>query len=762
MSADNKEQSVADSMDEYSTIPDYENIPLDFVRIPYLTTPLWRHQLQAIYCMLQAEAKGPIVSDTGEVFWATSGLLPMPTGTGKTKMMLGVANFPVDERPISHIISGTSLNLMMLKKKQRSNISTTVVCSKREIIQNAWIKDLRISYPSLSYFEFETIGAFEKEVLRSPQYTQLSQYIDGVCSYLTHWVSQMKIGATSQGNFEMMMMQIRDQEITTVEEAEAYIAKKRGEKKNLQNQLITLKIVDILTRHKVVFITKDSFHFLFRVFKEYTIDRLVFDEPQDITLTRQDDFCDYLPDPRSKFLRSIGRNVPFYEESPARFIWYVSATPYEIPNNIKGHYINGWIDRNDFVINDYISSPENARLFPELVARYVIKFPLSYILEQRPELQSLVRKFKLKCKVRAETNIVRGLISSEIDTMLENDDYEAVMRKLSVSGTANNILDAAVERITFDINKLAVRISAYDPATPAHVITKSQDELKEMKANLVNLQRKVNLFRGNHMSGEDQDCPICFEKLHVVPQQGDAPENRCVAHMGCMNVFHIGCFRGAMAAKRECPTCREEITKKDDIRSTYDANGYTIQQQVYAEDAHNAQVTHDYIDVSNDFVYENKLEAIKAALKPKVINGYVVPRRKVLLFINFKSDSGTNIDEIVRLIQSCGFSVRLPFGGMKIEDLRQKYPPIGSATVWMKKANSAIQSEIAAFKTSTIPQVWIFRSGKESSGLNFPFVDTSIQYSDFGRQVIGRALRMDRVDPLDLITLYHTDDGNSH
>lgn len=746
------EENRAALMDEYSTVPNYESIPVDAINIPYLARPLWKHQYQYIYSCLKTEASDPVTTKNGEVFYSISGLLPSSTGTGKTATMLGVMNFGVDERSIKHNIFSTSLNFFMLNKKQREHISCSIVCSKKEIIRNAWIKDLNIFYPRLPYYEFDTVGKFKTNAKKSPEYQYFANYLNQVIMFVGFQVGELKNGRITQENFEMQMLNIKDKEVSTIEEAEAYIDLKKRELEELEKKIVIDEAVKIMKAHKVIFISKDSFHFLFDIFRKYTVDRLVFDEPQDIVITNQDGFRNYLPDKRAKFLKTVGKNVPFYEESPARFIWYVCATPDGISGNVSKHFINAWIDANDYVVHDYVSNREETRMFPELVENYVVKFPLSYILEQRPDLQRLVSKYKINCHKNVQANILRGVIDDEIDTMLENDDHEAVIKKLSVSGSATNILDAGIERITHDIRKLETRISNYDPSTPAHILAKSNADLEEMKKKRTDLVRKIRTFRGNHLQGDVQDCPICFDSLNVVPIEGEEPSKKCIVHMGCMNCFHIGCFQESMKVKRECPMCREQITKNEDIKLAYDQNGRSIEQQVYDEE-------NGYRNIKNPFdgtEQGTKPEVIKQILlTPKNINGHSVPRSKVLLFINFKDDEGSNIEEIVKLIQSCGYNVRLPFSGMTIENVNRKYPPINGFRVVTKKASTSITKEINEFKVSTERWVWIFRSGKESSGLNFAFVDTSIQYSEFGRQVIGRSVRMDRVNHLDLITLYH-------
>src|SRR5579871_5555070 len=100
------QEKLKNSMDEYGTIPDYENVPADAINFPNLRMPLWKHQYQAAYLCLKAEALPPITTDEGEIFYSRSGLLPMPTGTGKTLIIEAISQFTVPEPSVKHIVAG--------------------------------------------------------------------------------------------------------------------------------------------------------------------------------------------------------------------------------------------------------------------------------------------------------------------------------------------------------------------------------------------------------------------------------------------------------------------------------------------------------------------------------------------------------------------------------------------------------------------------------------------------------------------------------
>ena len=162
-------------------------------------------------------------------------------------------------------------------------------------------------------------------------------------------------------------------------------------------------------------------------------------------------------------------------------------------------------------------------------------------------------------------------------------------------------------------------------------------------------------------------------------------------------------------------------------------------------------------------IYDNKYDSLKSCLSTmqRYDNSgtlYDVYRTKVLLFTEFNSNDSAEFDVIVRLCQQCGFNVRLPFKRCKtVGELKTLYPPPPSngCTVKHPRDKANFNKDLEEFKNSNVRTLWIFRSGKESAGLNFPFVDTLIEYSRFKahKQIIGRVKRLNRMIPVDIIRL---------
>lgn len=755
-STDKISQSELESaMDEYASNPNYRDIPYDKLIPPYLVNKLWKHQMQTIYAACEAEGTPPAKNKKGEVFYSRAGIICNGTGVGKTASCLGIACYDVPEPIFSDTVITTSLNLFSLKTKKLPMIQCTVICTSAKVLDNAWMRDIRQYYPSLPYYRFETIGKFQGDIKNTPEYRNKEMYTKQIKDYIGDIYNKYMMKKISQEDFEVSLCRFGD--IKNEQDIKDYHKKLLEDMKDYEDELIDNKLLGILTTHKVFFVTKDSFYFLFRLFDKYRIARFIFDEPQNTTLTNQDLFGNMKKDPRIKKLRNIGGKTNSYcESSPFGFIWYCSATPQLIIDNVKNHYFNDWIARNDFLINDYSTNIEEGRMFPELVQKYVIKFPYSYCLESRPDLMALIKDYKLKCKVKAETAILRGALGSEFDQMLEDDDYQGIVDKLGIDGgSVNNILESAVTRLEIDIRKHEIKIQNYESKTPKHVVEKSIEELNKEKANLIVLKKKIQRFYGTYINGTTpEECPICLEKLNIIPNGTESKEKACCAHMSCMNVFHVGCIGDYMKVTPDalCPACREPLNMND-FKLTYDANGNNIANQVMIDEQQPKHQQNYNIDVDKE--YDGKMEALKAALGPMNRQGGWYKRQKVLLFVNVSQESSTVLDEIITLCQDSGFNVRLPFKVGTIAQLEAKYPIRNGFKVKQAGSASDINKDIDNFMNDPAAWVWISRSIKDSAGLNFPGVDTSIMYSPFKSrvQLRGRSLRMNRVVPIDIFEL---------
>lgn len=741
-------------LQEYATDPDYRNIPE--MTPQHLKSHLMKHQKQMIYWMLKTEAAGPILNDKGEMFYSRIGLQCSPTGIGKTALALGVCCYDVGEPVINDVILTTSLNTILLKPKLLPVIQCTVICTDTKIIDNAWMRDLNLFYnQNLSYYRFDTVGAFEASVKNTPEYLAKTTYVQQIGDFMYRWLQALRDGHVTQDQFEVALLPygaIKD-ENDIIE----HLTKLNEEITDFFDTLIVRELYRIMSSVKIFFVTIQSFFYLFKLFKHYRVARLMLDEIQGVTIINQKFFEDMEKDPRILKMRSLGlgKMKPYAEQSPFLFIWTISATAELINDNVGDHYFNAWIYKNDFLITDYSTNFEDKRMFPEMTKQYVVKMPYSYCLESRPDLAFLFKEYKLKAKKSAVAAILTGVLGDEFDQLLENDDLEGIIAKLNNNGSVNTLLQDAQRSLEKEIHKHEQRIAMYDQNTPKHVVTKSKEELGKEKKNLEDLKKKIDRFHGQHTAGTSEECPICLEDLQVVPSQGMDPRKVCVAHMSCMNIFHMGCIGDYMRADNNavCPNCRGELSEEN-LKPTYDVNGYNISQQVQVQDMQPKQQT---FAIDTEKEYDNKSDALKAALGPmeRITNGQSAwyRRQRVLLFLELKGEDNGKLDEIVKNCQDFGYNVMLPFKVGTKAAMASRFPVRNGCEVTQKGKD--INTDQNTFMTNRGAVVWIFRSIKDAAGLNFPGADTLIMYSNFKHkvQIVGRVKRFTRVIPCDIFTI---------
>lgn len=754
MSSKVSTEELEELMKEYATDPNYRDIPM--LQPPYLKSQLWKHQYQMIHAMCSAEFSPPATNAKGELFYSRAGLLPSPTGTGKTATVLGVACYDVPDPLISDVILTTALNTIMIKPKSLPMIQCTVICTDAKILDNAWQRDINTFYDQrLTYYRFETIGEFEKQAKNDQEYQHKMMELNQLSSYMRYYLERLDKKEINQVQFEVALLMYGD--IKDRSDVNKYIADKTKELEDLFDKITVRLLYQVMSTHRIFFVTRTSFYYLFKLFDYYRVARFVFDEPQGVTLTNQDRFEELFKDPRVSKMRSLGSRLKAYaEQSPFGFMWYVSATPHLIGDNVDKHYFNAWVYKNDFLINDYSTHVEDKRMFPEMTKQYVIKFPYSYCLESRPDFLSLIKNYTLKAKRNAVAAILTGVLGDDFDQMLENDDFEGVVAKLGNNGSVNTVLQDAQRRLEMDIYKHEQRIRLYDANTPKHVVDKSTDELNKEKKNLVDLMKKIARFHGQNIQGAPpDDCLFCYESLQIVPTNGMDPRKICVAHMGCMSIFHAGCIGDYMKADKNatCPNCRGELCQEN-LKPTYDMSGHNLAQQTQIENS-KPQVQNFTIDTEKE--YDSKMDALKAALGPmERWNGQAMGwyrRQRVLLFLELRGEDSGKLDQIIYSCQDLGYNIMLPFKVGTIAAMSSRFPSRNGTTVSQKGTD--INKDQEKFMNNTGAVVWIFRSIKDAAGLNFPAADTLIMYSDFKHktQIFGRIARLNRVVPCDVFTI---------
>ena len=731
-------------MEDYSLVEDYREIPQ--LQPIYARQPLWKHQSQMIHMMASAEYNPPVVDSDGNTYYSRFGILCASTGVGKTNIALGISCYDTPNNYYADIPITNSLHTFVFKKKEVPTLNCTVICTKESIINSVWEKNIRQFYDNrLTYFKIDSLSNFDKDVKKHPDYIRESKDASDLDDYVFALSRLYEANQMDELQVKAALTSVGIEDVEVSDNFHRDVTNKIKSKLNdFYLELKKQTLVNIMSSHKILLIGSGCIHILFDIMKEYKIGRFIFDEPQNTVITNQRNFQGNGTDTFSFKIRNMFDEKCLAYENPFGFLWYISATPSLIRDNDTNHHFNNWVGLNNVILNDYLLGKGNHK-FLDMIKRYVIKLPYQYCLESNTLLSSLKREFVIKCKASTITGILHGAFGDDFDELLENDDYEGFIKKLN-SSDSGNIFEASRARLEADIDEQEHNIQNYRAGTNNTIIANATKKLEEMKRKLKSINEKIDLLM-NKIGENPEDCIICYEAMDINGHPGMLDSERCVLHGkgNCNRIFHVKCLFDVFKYNPNglCPNCRQKLEPSDIFMTSEIANITKNKPKKV---------------VSNDFdpenIYSSKKEALRLILGSTLDrDGRSYQRMKVLLFIQ-----GTTIlNEIIEICRSAGYNVRLPFRvASSKKELDRMYPTADNGTIVVQGPKlKDLHKHITEFQYVDKPYVWISRSIKDSAGLNFPFVDTLIMYSDFPSkmQILGRCARMDRTTPYDFFVL---------
>lgn len=721
----------AADMEDVSTMKDFKDIPVNEFP-PQLKRELYKHQYQTIYKCLEAENSPPIETDAGS-FYARVGINANNPGSGKTAAMLGLAFYDVPESDIGGDLYASSLSTISLKVVEREHIPCSIYMADIKLLQN-WKRDCDDYYGKGHYFEIGTSSELFAQASRSS--SRLNGVIEDIAFVKKELASAKKRYGASSAEAQ-----------TLSGESDRLNA----EKEELGRDLVNDYIISMMHKYKVIICGHTNFQFLIPIFKIVQVDRLVIDELQDITITKQDTFKGVGCNPVLEYLIKNRKGLLTYRESPpARFIWIVTATPYLIEGNEKTkggstHYFNSWIGKNAPFIRDYINSGTGNYMLPEMIHRYIIKFPDYYINHNIYGDKNFVQSYVLKCKKPRELAAVQGALGGAFDEFIENDDYDGLMKKLSIDNP-EDIVEAVKAALYIQIDDIRAIMNGYkaEGGSLERLLGEREAEIAAIELKIAAIENKMEAFKG----ALEEQCPICYEELQafgkLAPEDPDDKEiwemKSVVACRACFKPFHTGCLFGSFGVthNHSCPNCRGKMDESTIIRVTDDSGQIDFKSMRDDE----AQT------MNEETIFENKNVALKATLEQCT---------QALLYLNTSGEYGSTDIDIIKMIAGMGIDVRLP-SAMTKEKKAQIFGEY-SDRIFSPRGKRAIATDLLEFEKTRRPTVWVLKTSHSSSGLNFPFIDAIICYSRFKQeeQIKGRALRPQRTKPFNYVVIEYED-----
>jgi len=374
------------------------------------------------------------------------------------------------------------------------------------------------------------------------------------------------------------------------------------------DKLTDQQIIDQLATVRILFVSRTVFHHLFRIFKLVVVRRIIFDELQSLSITKEDTLRNYID---NDFLTDPERGL-YNELMPSNFIWICTATPQDIRTG-KGEskkktarYFTNYFLKNAF----FFASDK----YPELNEKYIINLPDEYIANftnvPKPNI------YNVMVQRTTALNLVEGIVGLDILNMIRNDQMTEAIASLQEGGT--NIYDAALSSLS---NSLQIQESELGTMrlkkTRAETISKQEDLIDETHQKIRELQVRQNRI-ANQL--QENECSLCYDEFTYPAQTA------C-----CDRVYCLKCISEALSRKSKCPNCQGDLTTEG-LRVFKDANVPKIEKAI--------------IQRGIDSIFDDKKEALRFIL------GYT---SKSLLYVrNYSENEGAFISVIAELVTSMG------------------------------------------------------------------------------------------------------------
>jgi hypothetical protein len=267
----------------------------------------------------------------------------------------------------------------------------------------------------------------------------------------------------------------------------------------------------------------------------------------------------------------------------AGFTWFISATPNEI---LKLHRKS----KNNFIKDKFLKDIFLQDDFNELLEGINI-FNIESDIDKSFKLPDFTDLF-YDCYLPIY-NIIRGLVSTEIQVLIESNNIEEAIYKLGGEFTCN-IIELIKSNMETQIETL---ISLLDDT--------SDNDLKIMN-KISTIKMKIQQLNSRYNDYIYQSCPICLETL-------DKP----VLETTCQNLFCGKCILTWLQNNDKCPLCIQSITNKNIVLVNTGINTVEINtkfKRKLTKDDQVLQIIQD--NINNKFIiYSQYIQSFKTIVK---------------------------------------------------------------------------------------------------------------------------------------------------
>ena len=403
-------------------------------------------------------------------------------------------------------------------------------------------------------------------------------------------------------------------------------------------------------------------------------------------------------------------NIPGCVRVEACFTWFVTASygnvlyprgfsKYE--QNIRRHICFATGIRNNGYIKDVLTDL-NGNISRELVKVLIVKNSEAYV-EKSISLPPIYN-YVIKCKTPNTINILNGIVDKNIIDFLNANDVFGALQCINPSnrGSEDNIVRLLIDKYTKQLTNIKLNFSMVN-----QMVFENENERRQ---EIDNLNSKIQIIENKIMMisnriRESNVCIICYEPTDT---------NRTITTC-CQNSFCFPCINTWLLNKAACPMCKAKMTSNDYMVINEDMPSCS-HSEIKEIDEHQ---THESFD---------KYKNLKIVLENRAVGS------KFLIFSAYDSS----------------FNDVLPI----LANLEIKFE-------YLKGPGSHIASIVRKYKEKDL-DVLLVNMRNYGSGLNLENTSDIVMFHKESNQsecqIIGRAHRMGKTDPLNIHYLLYANE----
>ena len=183
-------------------------------------------------------------------------------------------------------------------------------------------------------------------------------------------------------------------------------------------------------------------------------------------------------------------------------------------------------------------------------------FTSSDFLKESQKMPGQVEKTFL-CEQPASHRAVLGLVNQNIQQMLHAGNVEGALAELGVSSdTPVNLVEAVTEEREKELNRLKKTLAFKETMDYATPIAK-ETALATLRTRIASIEEQLRVFRERLITTTAEECPICYED----PKKFSGTLTPC-----CHRIFCGGCILNSLTRRLACPMCRTPVQPNQLIR----------------------------------------------------------------------------------------------------------------------------------------------------------------------------------------------------